>query len=116
MKKLAIMLILTVGLFGMSANPVFGEWVGCDLAPENSDADPENDVINVVVIQDGAEIIRPYQLNSVGDKVRLIDVSTIAAATFQFAFENSQQRRSDFVAYDLKPKPAGCAGVGLIAD
>jgi hypothetical protein len=94
--------------------PAIGaEYIGCDLAPENSDDNPDNDVVNIVVIQDGATIIRPYEVDTVKNKVKLIDTSTIAQGSFEFMFENSQGRRSDPVAFNLAPKPAGCMDVKL---
>lgn len=106
---LAILVVFGGGRFGAHA-----EWIACNPAPENSDQDPENDVVSVVIMQDSAEIIRPYELNPSETAVLLIDTTVIAAATFSFRFENVQGRRSDPVIFELKQKPAGCLGLRVL--
>ena len=91
---------------------VSAEWLVCDQAPENLDSDTGNDVVNVVIIQDGAEIIRPYEVD-VSGYVYLIDTTVISQAHFDVGFENAQGRRSDLVPFDLKPPPSSCSNLRL---
>ena len=108
MNKFALFLCFILRLpFTVSA-----EWLVCDQAPENLDADPDNNVVNVVVLQDGAEIIKPYQLDVDGNVI-VIETTIIREAHFDVAFENSQGRRSDSVGFDLKPPPASCSNLKL---
>lgn len=111
MKFFSIMLSC---LFLLLSGSGLADMVVCDPAPENSDSNNENDILSVVIIQDGAEIVRPYELTTDGRYVKLIDVSLIAQAQFQFMFENKQQRRSDPVDFSLFIKPQGCTGVRVI--
>ena len=103
-------LIMTL-ILALSISYGNAEWIGSDPAPENSDADPDNDVINVVVVQGSAEIISPYTIGPDGIHVMLIGIEGIAQADFQFAFENKDFRRSELVTYNLRPAPAGCQGI-----
>jgi hypothetical protein len=113
MRKLIPLMIACFLLFAFSGQ---AEWVACDPAPENADADPDNDVVNVVIMQSGAEIIRAYELTADQQHVKLVDISVIAQASYQFAFENSQGRRSEPVSYTVYYKPAGCSGIVIIKD
>ena len=106
--------LIIISVLLIFSSPVKAEWLACDPAPENSDGVVDNDVVNVVIMQDAAEIIRPYELNPTGTAVLLIDTTTIAQATFSVRFENSQGRRSDPVIFELNEKPAGCSGLRII--
>lgn len=108
--RILALCIVFLFIFG---GAVQAEWVVCNPAPENNDADPGNDVVNVVIMQDAAEIIRPYELHSSG-AVLLVDTTLIASALFSFRFENGQGRRSEPVIFDLSEKPAGCTGVRVM--
>ena len=110
MKLTKIGLIL-VFMFTLSVNYGNAEWIGADPAPENADADPDNDVVAVVVIQGSATIIAPYTIGPDGIHVMLIGIEGIAQADFQFAYENKDFRRSELTVYNLRPAPAGCRGI-----
>jgi hypothetical protein len=112
--KLRVLGAMLITMFLLGPAVGSAEWIACNPAPENADADAENDVISVVILQDGAEIIRPYELTADGEHVKLVDVSVIAQADYQFQFENKHGRRSDPVDYVLQPKPNGCTGIKII--
>lgn len=103
MKKLIIISLIL--LFPLICS---GGKIVCDPAPI------ADNVVNVVVVQDGAEIISPYAVTD--GYVILVDVSTIAQANFEFMFENDQGRRSDPTPFILKNKPAGCQNTRIIHD
>ena len=111
MMKLIKMCLILVLMLTLSVGYGNAEWIGADPAPENADADPDNDVVAVVVIQNGAEIIAPYTIGEDGIHVMLIGVEGIAQADFQFAYENKDFRRSPLTVYNLRPAPAGCQGI-----
>ncbi len=107
-------LFFCIGLLLAFSGLASAEWLVCDGAPENVDTDPDNDIAFVVVVQDGATIIRNYELHSDGVHVLVADTSMLAQAHFEVSFENVQGRRSDPVSYDLKPKPSGCSGLRIL--
>ena len=102
-KMVKLIVVLSILLFAFSTSSA--EWIVADPAPET-------DVVTVVIVQDGAEIIRPYAVTD--GHVKLIDISIIAQADFEFMFENDQYRRSDPTLFTLKPKPNGCQNVRII--
>lgn len=115
MRKIAIVSILLILMFS-GTQAIAGQWIGCNLAPENEDADPNNDVIAVVILKDGVESVVPYNIDVNKNKVRILDITPSDSGIYQFAFQNSQGRRGNFVSFDLAAAPDGCSEVKLYSD
>jgi hypothetical protein len=80
------------------------EWIVCDIPSENI-------VSSIVVVDGGPEIVTPYQLNSAGDSVLLLDIKDIESANVVTYFEDDQGRRSlASVPFALKPRPSAPTG------
>lgn len=112
MKTLAIILSIVFLMFSSTA--LAGQSIVCDPAPENQDADSSNDVVKVVILKDTVEITASYVLIPEINKVRLMTLNGEQTGQYQFAFENSQGRRSTFVSFDLQSQPNGCNGIQII--
>jgi hypothetical protein len=105
MKKLLVYLVIILLAFAFNAN---AEWIGCD---------PANDVAEVVIVVDGQESTIPYQLNSTGTAVLLLDIDNISTANLIVYFVNDQGRRSDpSVPFDLKARPSTGTGFRIVRE
>ncbi|MHC4398017.1 MAG: hypothetical protein ACYS1A_20430 [Planctomycetota bacterium] len=105
MKKLCLVLAM---LLLLGSGPATGEWVACDPAPES-----DNVTTIIIINPDGSEVLKPYAVDP-ANHVKLIEISADSEGTYQFAFENDQGRRSDFVLFTVKLPPGGCQNLRII--
>lgn len=111
MRYLAIILAV---LFMFSGSAVAGQKIACLPAPENTDSDPDNDVVTIFIVKDGVETTAPYTLIPEINMVKLVELADDDEGVYQFAWANAQGRKSKFVSFDLKAPPNGCAGLKII--
>jgi hypothetical protein len=109
MKKILTYLAIFLFSFTGMAN---AEWIGCDIPDAG-----ENVVSSIVVVDGGPEIVTPYQLNSAGDAVLLLDIENIDSCSVVAYFENDQGRRSlASVPFVLKARPSVSIGHRIVRE